>query len=91
MDNIKLVTELMAELGNTGIFKDNENIKLEKIYSDIGELQQKAKKEDSHKYDDLIVSIADLKRGMIEKYIQVGMALERAEEEKALGEHRHDL
>lgn len=91
MDNIKLVTELMAELGNTGIFKDNENIKLEKIYSDIEELQQKAKKEDSHKYDDLIVSIADLKRDMIEKYIQVGMALERAEEEKALGEHRHDL
>lgn len=38
MDNIKLVTELMAELGNIGIFKDDENIKLEKIYSDIGEL-----------------------------------------------------
>lgn len=91
MDNIKLVTELMAELGNTGIFKDNENIKLEKIYSDIVELQQKAKKEDSHKYDDLIVSIADLKRDMIEKYIRVGMVLERAEEEKALGEQRHDL
>lgn len=80
MDNIKLVTELMAELGNIGIFKDDENIKLEKIYSDIVELQQKAKKEDSHKYDDLIVSIADLKRDMIEKYIQVGMALERIEE-----------
>lgn len=77
MENLELIIDLMSELTNESIVKDNESIKLEKIYSDIGELQQKAKKEDSNKYDDLIADIADVKRDMIKKYIQIGMALER--------------
>lgn len=77
MENLELIIDLMSELTNESIVKDNESIKLEKIYSDIGELQQKAKKEDSNRYDDLIADIADVKRDMIKKYIQIGMALER--------------
>lgn len=77
MENLELIIDLMSELTNESIVKDNESIKLEKIYSDIGELQQKAKKEDFNRYDDLIADIADVKRDMIEKYIQIGMALER--------------
>lgn len=80
MENLELVIELMIELGNEKIIKDSESIKLEKIYSDIGELQKKAKEEDLRKYDDLIVSIVDLKNDLIKKYIKIGMALERIEE-----------
>lgn len=80
MESLELVTELMIELGNEKIIKDSESIKLEKIYSDIGELQKKAKEEDLHRYDDLIVSIVDLKNDLIKKYIKIGMALERIEE-----------
>lgn len=77
MENLELIIDLMSELTNESVIKDNESIKLEKIYSDIGELQQKTKKEDSNRYDDLIADIADVKRDMIKKYIQIGMALER--------------
>lgn len=80
-DKIKLTLNTFRELQRQEMIKDKESDQINKISNMLGALQNDEKyKEDIFKFDDIFDEVRELIDVVSEKYIKIGVALERTNE-----------
>ncbi|MGL5592423.1 MAG: hypothetical protein ACRDDH_00585 [Cetobacterium sp.] len=80
-DKIKLTLNIFRELQKQEMIKDKESDQIKKISDMLGILQNDEKyKDDAFKFDDIFDEIIKSNGILSEKYIKIGVALERANE-----------
>ena len=85
-DKIKLTLNVFRELQRQEMIKDKESDQIEKISHMLGILQSDEKyKEDTLKFDNIFSEITTLIDILSEKYIKIGVALERTNEGFCIG------
>lgn len=85
-DKIKLTLNVFRELQRQEMIKDKESDQIEKISHMLGILQTDEKyKDDVFKFDEIFDEIIKLSDILSEKYIKIGVALERTNEGLYIG------
>lgn len=80
-NKIKLTLNTFRELQRQEMIKDKESDQINKISNMLGALQNDEKyKEDIFKFDDIFDEVRELIDIVSEKYIKIGVALERTNE-----------
>ena len=85
-DKINAILNTFRELQNQELIKDKESEQMQKISDMLGVLQNNEKyKDDTMKFDDIFNEITKLRYILSEKYIKIGVALERTNEGYYIG------
>lgn len=85
-DKINTILNTFKELQNQELIKDKESEQIQKISHMLGVLQNNEKyKDDTMKFDDIFNEITKLRYILSEKYIKIGVALERTNEGYYIG------
>lgn len=83
-NNIEIILKTFRELQRQGLGK--EVVQMQKISNMLGMLQNDEKyKDDILKFDEIFDEMIELTYILAEKYIKIGVALERAEKEVDFG------
>lgn len=85
-DKIKLTLNIFRELQRQEMIKDKESNQIKKISDMLQVLQSDERyKDDILKFDDIFDEIIKLSDILSEKYIKIGVALERTNEDPYIG------